>query len=318
MPHDVTLRGPLYTFHCHGVHEAKQLGLIDSWLKEGTHAPVSTVFEHGEGKLLADWIANVPDALLVATGRYQITVFRPKSRLILLPERTSPGAPRNPRKPNPNPHSHENTGYYHFGKPGICVRILGAGRGERGVLRAAHAHRRNHMDSPRLVQGIHLVGDHVAGGQGVADFRVVLESSRFPPDLAQHPGIRRPNSCFDGRAAMRDPINRRASIERPVNGRWIAISERDGRESPMKSPRAKKRASASQDTPAELEARRERQRAVCYQLLDRWVPVATSAMAWRWIPAAPSISPGRARPPGTGRPGSSPCTPMPAAMTPLS
>ena len=45
----------------------------------------------------------------------------------------------------------------------------------------------------------------------------------------------------------------------------------------MKSPRAKKRASASQDTPAELEARRERQRAVCYQLLDRWVPVATSA-----------------------------------------
>ncbi len=90
MPHDVTLRGPLYTFHCHGVHEAKQLGLIDSWLKEGTHAPVSTVFEHGEGKLLADWIENVPDALLVATGRYQITVFRPKSRLILLPEDEQP------------------------------------------------------------------------------------------------------------------------------------------------------------------------------------------------------------------------------------
>lgn len=86
MPHDVTLRGPVYTFRCYGVHEAKQAGLIDSWEKEGTHAPVSTVFEHGEGKLLADWIEGVPDALLVATGRYQITVFRPKSRLILLPE----------------------------------------------------------------------------------------------------------------------------------------------------------------------------------------------------------------------------------------
>ena len=90
MPHDVTLRGPLYTFQCHGVHEAKQAGLIDSWEKEGTHAPVSTVFEHGEGKLLADWIARVPDALLVATGRYQITVYRPKSRLILLPEDEQP------------------------------------------------------------------------------------------------------------------------------------------------------------------------------------------------------------------------------------
>jgi len=86
MPHHVTLRGPTYTFHCHGVHEAKQAGLIDSWEKEGTHAPVSTVFEHGEGKLLADWIERLPDALLVATGRYQITVYRPKSRLVLLPE----------------------------------------------------------------------------------------------------------------------------------------------------------------------------------------------------------------------------------------
>jgi len=86
MPHDVTLRGPLYTFPCLGIHEAKQSGLIDSWEKEGTHAPVSTVFEHGEGKLLADWIERVPDALLVATGRYQITVYRPKSRLVLLPE----------------------------------------------------------------------------------------------------------------------------------------------------------------------------------------------------------------------------------------
>ena len=86
MPHDVTLRGPVYTFQCHGIHEAKQAGLIDSWEKEGTHAPVSTIFEHGEGKLLADWIERVPDALLVATGRYQITVYRPKSRLVFLPE----------------------------------------------------------------------------------------------------------------------------------------------------------------------------------------------------------------------------------------
>ena len=90
MPHDVTLRGPVYTFQCRGIHEAKQAGLIDSWEKEGTHAPVSTIFEHGEGKLLADWIERVPDALLVATGRYQITVYRPKSRLVLLPEDEPP------------------------------------------------------------------------------------------------------------------------------------------------------------------------------------------------------------------------------------
>lgn len=90
MPHDVTLRGPVYTFQCHGIHEAKQAGLIDSWEKEGTHAPVSTIFEHGEGKLLADWIKRVPDALLVATGRYQITVYRPKSRLVFLPEDEEP------------------------------------------------------------------------------------------------------------------------------------------------------------------------------------------------------------------------------------
>lgn len=90
MPHDVTLRGPVYTFQCHGIHEAKQAGLIDSWEKEGTHAPVSTIFEHGEGKLLADWIERVPDALLVATGRYQITVYRPKSRLVFLPEDEEP------------------------------------------------------------------------------------------------------------------------------------------------------------------------------------------------------------------------------------
>jgi hypothetical protein len=86
MPQEVTLKGPNYSFQCYGIHEAKQLGLIDSWGKEGTHAPVSTVFEQGEGKLLADWVERIPDALLVATGRYQITVYRPKSRLILMEE----------------------------------------------------------------------------------------------------------------------------------------------------------------------------------------------------------------------------------------
>jgi hypothetical protein len=86
MPQEVTLRGPNYTFECYGVHEAKRLGLIDSWEKQGTHAPVSTVFEQGEGKLLADWVEKVPDALLVATGRYQITVYRPKSRIVVIPD----------------------------------------------------------------------------------------------------------------------------------------------------------------------------------------------------------------------------------------
>lgn len=84
MPDEVTLRGPVYTFECYGVHEAKQMGLIDSWGGEGSHAPVSTVFEQGEGKLLADWVEKMPDALLVATGRYQITVYRPKSRIVLM------------------------------------------------------------------------------------------------------------------------------------------------------------------------------------------------------------------------------------------
>lgn len=86
MPHEVSLRGPSYSFECYGVHEAKRLGLVDSWEREGTHAPVSTIFEQGEGKLLADWVAKVPDALLVATGRYQITVYRPKSRLLEIPD----------------------------------------------------------------------------------------------------------------------------------------------------------------------------------------------------------------------------------------
>jgi len=86
MSRDLTLRGPVYTFSCIGIHEAKQAGLIDSWEKAGSHAPVSTIFEHGEGKLLADWVVGIPDALLVATGRYQITVYRPKSRLLEVPE----------------------------------------------------------------------------------------------------------------------------------------------------------------------------------------------------------------------------------------
>ena len=81
---EITLKGPPYTFHCVGVHEAKQLGYIDSWERSGTHAPVSTVFEQGEGKLLADWIEKIPDALLIATGRYQITVYRPKNRIVMM------------------------------------------------------------------------------------------------------------------------------------------------------------------------------------------------------------------------------------------
>lgn len=91
MPHEVTLRGPVYSFECYGVHEAKQLGLIDSWEREGTHAPVSTVFDQGEGKLLADWVALIPDALLIATGRYQITVYRPKSRVIPVDDEEADG-----------------------------------------------------------------------------------------------------------------------------------------------------------------------------------------------------------------------------------
>lgn len=86
MPHEVTLRGPTYSFQCYGVHEAKQLGLIDSWESQGSHAPVSTVFDQGEGKLLADWVETIPDALLVATGRYQITIYRPKSRVLVVPD----------------------------------------------------------------------------------------------------------------------------------------------------------------------------------------------------------------------------------------
>ena len=86
MPRELTLRGPIYTFQVYDPLEAQQLGLMDSYKKKGTHAPVSTEFEQGEGKLLADWIENIPDAVLIATGRYKITVYRPKSRVIALPE----------------------------------------------------------------------------------------------------------------------------------------------------------------------------------------------------------------------------------------
>ena len=83
---EVTLKGPVYPFNCYGVHEAKQLGLIDSWERKGTYAPVSTMFEQGDGKLLADWIEKMPDCILVATGRYAITVYRPKHRLMIVEE----------------------------------------------------------------------------------------------------------------------------------------------------------------------------------------------------------------------------------------
>lgn len=87
MPRELTLRGPVYSFQVFDPLEARQLGLIDSYQNKGTHAPVSTTFEHGEGKLLAEFIEKVPDAVLIATGRYQITVYRPKRSVrAVLPE----------------------------------------------------------------------------------------------------------------------------------------------------------------------------------------------------------------------------------------
>jgi hypothetical protein len=68
------------------MHEAKQLGIVDSFGREGTHAPVSTIFEQGEGKLLADWLETLPDAILISTGRYQILVYRPKSNVLSVEE----------------------------------------------------------------------------------------------------------------------------------------------------------------------------------------------------------------------------------------
>lgn len=41
--------------------------------------------------------------------------------------------------------------------------------------------------------------------------------------------------------------------------------------------RAKRKIPASEEPPEVMEERRERQRAVCYQLLERWVPLAASA-----------------------------------------
>lgn len=45
----------------------------------------------------------------------------------------------------------------------------------------------------------------------------------------------------------------------------------------MKTPRAKRKSRAKEELPEIMEERRERQRAVCYQLLERWVPLAASA-----------------------------------------
>lgn len=84
MPHNVCLRGPIYTFRCYGVHEAKDAGIIDKLGNNGTHASVSTPFTQCEGLLLEDWIKKLPDAVLIETGRNEITVYRPKSRLVIL------------------------------------------------------------------------------------------------------------------------------------------------------------------------------------------------------------------------------------------
>lgn len=81
MPHEVTLRGPGYTFRCYGVQEAKQLGLIDSYEQEGSHDPISVAFEAGEGALLADVVAKIPDAILIVAERRRITIYRPKEAL---------------------------------------------------------------------------------------------------------------------------------------------------------------------------------------------------------------------------------------------
>lgn len=86
MPHEVILKGPVYRFQSYSQNEAKQLGIIDSFGREGTHAPISTVFEHGEGKILADWLGAIPDAILVSTGRHQLIVYRPKSKVVVMEE----------------------------------------------------------------------------------------------------------------------------------------------------------------------------------------------------------------------------------------
>jgi len=93
MPYELILRGPLYRFQCYSINEAKRRGIVDSFGREGTHAPVSTVFRQGEGKLLADWLAFVPDAILISTGRSQATVYRPKSKVIIMDEAEEEATP---------------------------------------------------------------------------------------------------------------------------------------------------------------------------------------------------------------------------------
>lgn len=80
--HSITLKGPSFSFYCYTANEAKRLGLIDSYRKSGTYAPISTPFEQGEGMLLKAWIDRLPDAILVSNARYKITVYRPKTKLI--------------------------------------------------------------------------------------------------------------------------------------------------------------------------------------------------------------------------------------------
>ena len=45
----------------------------------------------------------------------------------------------------------------------------------------------------------------------------------------------------------------------------------------MKTRRAKRKIPASEEFPEVMEERRERQRVVCYKLLERWAPLAASA-----------------------------------------
>ncbi len=77
----VNLRGPVYSFRTYSAHEAKRLGLIDSYRRRGTHEPISKMYKQGDGKMLADALGDWPDAILVETGRYRITAYRPREVL---------------------------------------------------------------------------------------------------------------------------------------------------------------------------------------------------------------------------------------------
>lgn len=78
MPHDVILKGPKYAFSCYFIQEAKDLGIIDSAKKHGSHIPISKEFEQGEGRLLCDWLKDKPSSILVETKRHQIIVYKPR------------------------------------------------------------------------------------------------------------------------------------------------------------------------------------------------------------------------------------------------